>query len=141
MESIDNNNPNSEGIRAESPPIPDPVQEVISQTQTRLRWWERIIAFFSNHEIESQEAINRVQNDGNPITIFVDRYIYKRHCPYCFGYVSKRIFRVQSSPGRNIRASSVSLSRPVLKTYECPSCEANLPADFFSSRSSSIALV
>lgn len=111
------------------------------EVSERLPWWRRIINFFMDNRLEESEALDVLRNAGNPITSFLDRYIFRRHCPYCFGYVSKRIYRERSHAGAQSVVSKVPYHLPSIKIYECPSCHHTLPADFFDSLSSSIAVV
>jgi hypothetical protein len=106
-----------------------------------LPWWRRLLNFFFNDSLELTGEVDVLRNDGNPITMLMDRYIFRRHCPYCFSYVSKRIYRERSRSGARSRASGVRFYLPNLKTYECPHCQSALPPDFFASMASSIALV
>lgn len=116
---------------------------VNTEPETPRSWWRRIMELFTNRNIDQTEQVNEVRNEGNTFTLFIDRYISRRHCPYCFGYVSKRVFRERSRPDQLTRVSGVRLGLPNLKIYECPHphCRKPLPGDFFENRGASIAVV
>ncbi|TVL99007.1 MAG: hypothetical protein CV087_19690 [Candidatus Brocadia sp. WS118] len=137
MEPTKNNN-QEPGVQN---PLSEPVQEAQAGEPSRTSWWRRLLDFFFDNRIEELEAVNALRNGGNSITFFIDRYIFRRHCPYCYGYVSKRIYRERSRPGRHSKASGIPLHLPTLKIYECPHCSRELPSDFFASMSSSIAVI
>jgi hypothetical protein len=107
----------------------------------RAPWWQRLRGLFFNQSIETIESVDQLRNDGNPLTLLIDRFIFRRHCPYCFSFVSKRIYRERSRPGNQTALGGIDFALPKLKIYECPHCNSALPSDFFASRSSSIALV
>jgi hypothetical protein len=107
--------PDTQTMTAEAPPV--------TQTAPPLTFWRRLIALF------------------NQLIIFIDRYIHRRQCPYCFSYVTRQVSREQNRTGGPVRIGGISMSLPGARAYECPSCSATLPPDFFASRSSSIAVV
>jgi len=114
-------------------------REESSSSQNSL--FQRISNLFRKRNIESEELQDSLKNDGNIITSFSDRFLFKRNCPYCFGFVSKRIYRIKSRTNVGVRVSNIPFGLPSLKSYECPNCQAELPTDFFYNKSSSIALV
>jgi ABC-type dipeptide/oligopeptide/nickel transport system ATPase component len=102
---------------------------------------QRLKDYFFKREIKRLPEEDRLYNNGNPVTIFIDRYFRRRQCPYCFGFVTSRVYRKRSRPGGEVIVNGVTMSMQKIKTYECPGCAAQLPSDFFASRSVSIALV
>lgn len=102
-------------------------------------FWERLRRFFTNQPLQTAPSADNVRNTVSPIRLLIDRYWYRRHCPYCFGFVTKQVYRERSRQGSV--ASTISTAPSSIRIYQCPNCAAELPSDFFASRSSCIALV
>ena len=107
----------------------------------RESWLKRLVSFFYRNQLEEVEGDDMIKNDNTLFSMVRDRYINKKHCPYCFSYVSKRIYLEQSRSTKNITSGGIPLHLAKMKIPVCPSCKKKLPSDFFNSQSTSIALI
>ena len=112
-----------------------------TEAGNRSGFWQRVRNLFTNRQIISEEGGDLLVNEGNPIALFIDRFIHRRHCPYCFAYVSRRVYRLSNRAAQQVRVSDIPMSLPAYKTYICPTCKNELPFDFFKNKSSSLAVI
>lgn len=114
--------------------------EMSSHPRRSFLQWLRDL--FSDNEISSDdEEEELLKSAGSPISNFIYRYIYKKQCPYCFHYVSGKVYIEKHAPKQRTSISRIPFSMPRIKTCVCPTCRKELPSDFFDNRSSSIAIV
>ena len=58
------------------------------------RWRNRMMDRGIREDIPPPDA-DEIVSEGSYFTTLIDRYVNKRHCPYCFEFVVKRIYRDQ----------------------------------------------
>lgn len=122
---------------ASSAPIQNAVHSNIWQ-----RLWQKIRDFFSDSDIKSDAPSEETLiSKGSPVSNFVYRYVYKKQCPYCFHYVTGKVYLETPASQRQTIVSRIPFSMPKLNLCVCPTCKEVLPSDFFENESSSIAIV